>query len=78
MQNEHWSCDRPAENDFIVTADTYVGEKAMCAFFDPINHVLTATRPEEAHANTEKSFVNSEVAADGAAVKDIENETAQG
>ena len=77
MQDEHGSCYRPAEEDFAVTADALVGEDAMGALFNPVDNILAAARPEEAHANPEERFVDAEVTADRAAMEDVEDEAAQ-
>ena len=50
----------------------------MGTFFDPIDNILAAAGPKEAHADAEERLVNSEMAADGAAVEHIEEETAEG
>lgn len=49
----------------------------MGAFLYPIDSVLAAARPEEPHADAKQRFVHPEVAADGAAMEDIENEPAE-
>ena len=78
VQDEHGRSDWPAENNFAVATNAFVCEDAMSTFLDPVDDVLAATRPEEAHSDTEQSFVDSEMTADGAAMKNIEDETAQG
>ena len=42
-----------------------------------IDNVLTTTRPKEAHPNTEQSFVDAKMPTNGAAVKDVEDQTAE-
>ena len=61
-----------------MATDALVGEDAVGAFFDPVDYVLTAAGPKEAHANTEECFVNSEVATNGAAMEDVEDKATQG
>ena len=76
VEDEHRRCNRPTEDNLAVATDTFVGEDAVGAFFNPVDHVLTATRPKETHANAEQGLVNTEVTADGAPMKNIKNETA--
>ena len=76
MQDEHGSGDRPAEEDFTVAADAFVGEETMGAFFNPVDDVLAATRPKESHANPEECLVNAEVAADRATMENVEDKAA--
>jgi hypothetical protein len=78
MKDEHGSCYRPAEKDFAVSTDALVGEDAMGAFFNPVDNILAAARPEESHANTEECFVDAEVTADRAAMEDVKDEVGQG
>jgi hypothetical protein len=77
VQDKHRSGDGPAEEDFAVTTDTLVSEEAVGAFLDPINNILAATRPKEAHTNSEECFVDAEMTTDRAAVKDVEDKAAQ-
>jgi hypothetical protein len=73
MQDEHGCGDGPTKEDFAVSANTFVCKGAMRAFPDPINDVLTATWPEEAHPNAEQRFLDAKVTTNGAAMKDIED-----
>ena len=76
VEDEHRRRNWPTEDNLTVATDTFVGEDAVGAFFYPVDHVLTATRPKETHANTEQGLLNAEVTADGAPMKNIKNETA--
>ena len=78
MKDEHGRRNRPTEDHLAVAANAFVRKDAVGAFFYPIYDVLTAAWPEEAHSDTEQSFVDAEMTADGAAMKNIEDETAQG
>jgi hypothetical protein len=78
VEDEHRSGDGPAEEDFAVAANALIGENTMGALLDPVDNVLAATGPKETHANTEESFVNTEMTTDRAAMKNVEDETAQG
>jgi hypothetical protein len=77
VQDKHGCGDGPAEENFAVSTDTLVGEDAMSAFPDPVDDILAATGPKEAHTNTEQSFVHAEMTTNRAAMKDVEDETAQ-
>jgi hypothetical protein len=61
-----------------VSADTFVSKNAVGTFFDPINNVLAAAGPKEAHANTKECFVDSEMATNRAAVEDVKDKPTQG
>ena len=73
MENKHRSGNGPAKKDFAVTANAFLGQNAVCAFADPVDNILAATRPKEAHPDAEQGFVNAEMATDGAAMEDIED-----
>jgi hypothetical protein len=77
VQDKHRCGDGPAEENFAVSTDTLVGEDAMSAFPDPVDDILAATGPKEAHANTEQSFVHAEMTTNRAAMKDVKDKTAQ-
>jgi hypothetical protein len=77
MQDKHRCGDGPAEENFAVSTDTLVGEDAMGAFLDPVDNILAATGPKEAHTNAEQSFVCTEMTTNRAAMKHIEDKTAQ-
>jgi hypothetical protein len=78
VQDKHRSGDRPAEEDFAVSADAFVRKNTVGTFLDPVDNVLAAARPEEAHANTKECFVDSEMAANRAAMEDVKNKATQG
>ena len=59
-----------------MTADMFVGKYAVRAFFYPVDGVLAASRPKEAHPDTEQRFVGTEMAANGAAVEYVEDKSA--
>lgn len=60
-----------------MTTDALISKDAMGAFLDPIDNILAASRPKEAHADTEQRFVDAKVATNRAAVKHVENQTAE-
>jgi hypothetical protein len=64
VQNGHQYGDGPSKKDFAVTANTFVGDNAICAF-------------NQAHPNAEQSFVDAEVATNGAAIKYIKDQSAE-
>jgi hypothetical protein len=77
VQNKHGSGDGPAEENFAVSTDALVGEDAMSAFLDPVDNILAATGPKEAHANAEQGFAHAKMTTDRAAMEHVEDETAQ-
>jgi hypothetical protein len=77
VQDEHRSCDGPAEKDFAVATDALVSEDAVGAFLDPVDDVLATARPKETHANPKERLVNAKVTTDRAAMEDVEDEAAQ-
>jgi hypothetical protein len=77
MEDEHGSCDGPAEKNFAVPTDALVCKDTVGTFLDPIDNVLATARPEEAHPNSEECFVDAEVATDGAAVEDAKDKPSQ-
>ena len=78
MKDEHGRRDRPTEDDLAVATNAFVRKDAVGAFLNPIYHILSASWPEKTHTNAEQSFIDAEVAADGTAMEDIEDEAAQG
>jgi hypothetical protein len=78
VENKHKGGDRPAEEDFAVAVDAFVRKKAMGTTLDPGNNVEAAAGPEEAHTDAEERFVDTEVAANGTTVEDIEEGAAEG
>jgi hypothetical protein len=77
VEDKHGSSDRPTEKDFAVATDALVGKDAVGTFLDPLGDIRTAAGPEEAHANTEECFVDTKVAANGAAMKDVKEQAAK-
>jgi hypothetical protein len=53
VQNKYGSGNGPAEEDFTLSTDAFAGGDVMGTVLNPIDNVLVAARPAEAHVNVE-------------------------
>ena len=73
MEYKHGRCNRPTVEDFAVASDAFVRQEAVWALLYPVDGILAATGPKEAHADAEQCFVDAEMAANWTAMEDIED-----